>query len=210
MKISVLMPTRERFELAKESIYSLGNNNDVEILIYVDEDDPQKNLYLNLNNKNIKIFIEKRFGYYEFHKMINFLAEKSSGEWLMLWNDDAYMHTEKWSKIILHEDSSKPLILNFFDPNNNINNLFPIISRCIYEKIGHFSLNTHCDSWVQQIGNSLNIHKPIFGINCVHKREILDDSTKTYSQSAYSITSPAYELMIEERNIDIEKVRSLL
>lgn len=209
--ISVLMPSRERSQLARESILSLGSNFDLfEVLVYVDEDDPELQSYVELTKIGAQIFIGKRHGYINFHKMINHLAKYCKGDWLMLWNDDAIMRTDKWADIIDKNDCDKPVVLNFFDPLNKLNNLFPVISKPMYEAMNHYSLNTHCDSWVQDIANELKIHKPVARISCEHRRETINDKIKTETQNTYKTSSPAYDKMKSERQIDIDKIRKLL
>lgn len=209
--ISVLMPSRERSKLAKESIESLGEeDSQFEVLLYIDEDEPQMDDYLALVGFNVQLYIGTRHGYGNFHKMINYLAKRAKGDWLLLWNDDAIMLSQDWASKINKIDSSKPVVLNFFDAMNKQNNLFPAISRPMYKAMGHFSLNTHCDSWVQDIANELGIHKPVGAINCIHRRELLSDVTKVNTQATYKITSPAYNLMTKERAIDKRKIKELL
>lgn len=200
--ISVLLPSRGRPELLKQSIASLGDGN-FEVLVWLDDDDID---YPFIHK--VTYFRKKRIGYLRFHEMINFLSKKASGDWLMLWNDDATMLTP-WVDAILFEDHTEPVVLNFFDPTISINNLFPIISRPMYEAMGHYSLSAHCDSWVQDIANRIGIHKQVWGIRAYHKRDQINDQTKLESQTAYRETSPKHsspELvgLLEE---DIKKIR---
>lgn len=209
--ISVLLPSRGRASLAKESLESLGEeDSQFEVLMYVDDDDMDVVKYKNLAGFNVKVYRDKRVGYKNFHVMVNYLAEKAKGDWLLLWNDDAFMLTKDWAQKINKLDSSKPVVLNFFDPMNKLNNLFPVISRAMYEAMGHYSLNTHCDSWVQDIANELKIHKPVGGISCMHRREYLSDRTKIETQETYKTSSPEYETMTKERAEDANKIKELL
>lgn len=209
--ISVLMPSRGRPELAKESLESLGEeDSQFEVLLYVDDDDMSVVKYQDLAGFNVKVFRKQRVGYKNFHVMINFLAEKAKGDALMLWNDDAFMMTSDWAPKLNKLDYSKPVVYNFFDPMNKLNNLFPVISRPMYEAMGHFSLNTHCDSWVQDIANELKIHKPVGAINCMHRREYLSDRTKMETQETYKTSSPEYDTMTKERAEDALKIKELL
>lgn len=205
MKVSVLMPSRERAFLASEAIQNLGQG-DFEILIYVDEDDPQLEAYESLNSKHVKVYVQPKVGYVNFHEMINFLAKKAKGNWLLLWNDDMRVSGD-WK--FPDGAFSKPQVLNFWDPINPMNNLAPMVNRKMYEIMGHFSLSTHCDSWVQDIANELDIHVPVEGVSVSHLREVLNDATKQATQSVYSISSPEYDgtFMSGLRMIDTEKLR---
>lgn len=207
--ISVLMPSRQRPGLAQESIESLGKG-DFEVLIWLDADDPDLEAYKSL--KLGKYFIRQRVGYPGFHEMVNLLAAKAKGDWLLLWNDDALMSPPDWHKKINMRDSRKPVVLNFFAPGVMDNNLFPVVSRSMYEAMGHFSLSPHCDSWVQDTANELGIHESVVGIEAWHRRDIISDATKTHSQATYAQTSPRYNSVEIQnlRNEDKRKVEALL
>lgn len=206
--LSILIPSRERAKLLMGAIKSLGVS-EFEILVWVDDDDPQLREYLELP---ATIFVKPRVGYRNFHKMVNFLARESSGEFILLFNDDMRIRSGNITSIVQGQDFTKPIVLNFWDPANPRNNLAPIISREMYKIMKHFSLSTHCDSWVQDIANELDIHKPVFGLEVSHLREVLDDATKQHSQSVYAESSPEYDApeMKKLRNKDIEKIRARL
>lgn len=209
--ISVLCPSRGRPELLVESLSSLGDG-DYEYLVYVDEDDPELERYTALENAKLLLYVRPRVGYKNFHLMVNELAADAEGEWILLWNDDALVEGGNVSEAVHQEDPTKPVVLNFFDPEITNMNLFPVISRPLYEAMGHFSLSTHCDSWVQDIANVLKIHKPIPGITVRHRRDLINDRTKEDSQGAYATTSPLYDSddMISLRLKDQAKIKELL
>lgn len=204
MKVSVLMPSRDRFQAAVDSITSLGAG-DFEVLLYVDEDDPQLNDYRNLENKHIHVHIGERLGYHNFHKMVNKLAKESKGDWLLLWNDDAIMHGD-W--INFEADHNKVRVMRFGDESKTMN-LFPAISRKMYEVQGFYSLSTHCDSWAQDISQDLGVEVWVFGMRVEHKRDQMNDQTKSDSQKAYKTTSPEYnsDTMQEKRREVVEKLK---
>jgi hypothetical protein len=203
--ISVLLPTRERSELARQSIESLGEG--LEVLLYVDEDDPQIEDYDRL--LDAKVIKGKRVGYHGMHDMVNQLAKQATGDWLLLWNDDALMHTQDWQWHI--PIAGKPEVLNIFNSNDQVN-LFPLISRSMYEAMGHYSLSAHCDSWVQDIANEIGIHTYIPDINVEHLRDRLNDETKQHSQGAYAQTSPLHvsPQMVSAMESDIKKIQEHL
>lgn len=200
-KVSILMPTRERIELAKRSIASLGNH-DLEILLAVDENDPQLYEYQKL--EDVELFTTPHWGYTELHKYYNLLAKKSTGDWLMLWNDDGFMETENWFELVTAQDHTKRVVLNVF---HEVNNLFPLISRPFYETIGHFSLNTHADSWVQQIGERSGTQVHIPGITIIHNKP--EDKTGWGSTSAALETGAQFNSIEMQTliNADAEKIR---
>lgn len=201
--ISVLVPSRGRPELLRASLESLGEG-DFEILVHLDDDDPELSEYLSI--PTTYTIIGKRYGYKGLHHYINTLCRVAYGDWLMLWNDDAVMDTPGWADK-LHQPT-KPEVINFDHQDDQ--NLFPLVSRQMYEAMGHFSLSTHNDSWVQDIANEVGIHTYIPGVRVIHLRDGLDDETKRESQSAYATTSPEYNTLASFRKQDANKIRRLL
>lgn len=205
MKVSVLLPTRQRAEMAKRAVDSLGEG--VEVLLWLDNDDPQLKDYLSLFPR---VYVKPRLGYKGMHEMVNFLASKAKGDWLLLWNDDALMHTPDWQGK-LPTSTHKPQVLNIYNSNPEVN-LFPLINRPMYKAMGHYSQSAHCDSWVQDIGNQLDIHTFVEGIEVEHLRDKINDETKQHSQGAYAETSPLHssERMVALMQEDIKKIKELL
>jgi len=150
--------------------------------------------------------VGKRHGYPGLQHYINELCKLASGDWLFLWNDDALMKTPDWWKKVPETD--KPEVINF--DANPLNNLFPLVSRQMYETLGHFSLSPHNDSWVQDIANQVGIHTHVPGVEIYHRRMELNDKTKFETQAAYATTSPAYDGMWELRDKDAKKIMEVL
>lgn len=154
MTVSVLVPSRERPELLRRSLRSLGER-DIEVLIRVDEDDPSLAAYTELPG----VSVGPRHGYRGLHHYYNELAARATGEWLMIWNDDALMMTAGWTQII-GRYHGKMVVLN---PNTNHDNwkidmnVFPIVPRRMYELLGHISLSLHNDSWLEFVGRGAGI-----------------------------------------------------
>lgn len=202
--ISLLIPSRGRVSMLRENIQSWKDRH-VEILVAIDDDDPQKDEYFYI--RGISVYIMERHGYQNLHEYYNFLAKASSGDWLMLGNDDATMLTKNWTNKILQEDAKIPQVLNVW---NERDNLFPIISRAWYEATGHFSKNTHADSWVQQTAELIGRTKYIPGIDIRHLGEELNDETHQEVRSVVGQSSEAYRKMEEERKEDARKVNEYI
>lgn len=207
MKVSFLVPSRDRFSLLHKSLVSLGEH-DFEFLVCIDDDEPQADLYEELAklDKRVRLFVEPRHGYRALHEYCNRLARESKGDWLFSWNDDALMETPNWFEIITGYDHSKPVVLN---PYHEVDNLFPVLSRTFYELIGHFSLQTHVDSWVQQIGERSGSQIYVPGIKITHIKP--DDETgKISNEVAHRLTGPEFssEPVQTLINQDAEKVRN--
>lgn len=201
-KISVLIPSRKRAELLKDSIKGWVHK-DVELLVAIDEDDdiePYEEI------SSIVIYVTKRYGYENLHEYYNFLAKKAKGDWLMVGNDDGYMLTKDWPYKIT-QDPSYPQVLNVW---NEQDNLFPLISRAWYEATGHFAPNTHIDSWVQQTAELIGNTTYIPGINMKHLGEDLNDETHREVRSVVGQSSEAYRRMTEERKEDARKINEYI
>lgn len=201
--ISVLIPSRQRASMLKGSVRTWEHPL-VEILVAIDKDEPQKFEYEQI--PNIRLFQMPKYGYENLHEYYNFLASKAKGDWLMLGNDDAFMQTNNWAMEI-QEDPTYPQVLNVW---NETDNLFPLISRAWYEATGHFSLNTHADSWVQQVAELIGKTKFIPGIDIKHYGEELNDETHQRVRSVVGQSSEAYRRMTEERKEDARKVNEYI
>ena len=175
--LSALVPSRERADSLKFSLDSLGlGTNNIEVLIWVDDDDPKLQKYITFFDKKdrIKLFIKPRVGYLQFHVMMNFLTTQATGEWLMLWNDDAYFETVDWYKTFstwasLTNPLDEPVAYNIWG-QGKAQHFFPIISKKYLEIVGHFSQNCICDSWVKHVAYYSHIQRHIFGIKPHHRK----------------------------------------
>lgn len=199
--ISVLMPSRKRLEMAREAINSLGNK--CEVLVCIDPDDDIEG-YEELKSKRVRLFVApEQWGYANLHEYYNLLASKSKGDFLMLGNDDMLMETPDWTDKLAEFDPTHPLVINPWNPQDN---LFPIITRAWYEATGHFALNTHADSWVQQVADIDGRSVYVPGIKIKHYGEELNDPTHTAVREVVRQTSEAYRRMGEQRLEDARKI----
>jgi len=176
--LSFLVPSRERANALKFSLDSLGlKRNNIEALVWVDDDDPQLKEYRKIFNKNdhIKLFIKPRVGYLNFFVMMNFLAREASGNWLLLWNDDAYMDNPDWFRIFedfvkKFKPATEPVVIDIWSQGVIVNNLFPIVSRAYIDILGHFALTPNCDDWVRIVARGGNISHDLLGIKPKHHK----------------------------------------
>jgi len=206
-KISVLIPSRGRKELLEKSIESLLSNatGELEVLVRLDDDDPVE---LSMNGNSSRVFVAKgaRFGYRLLHEYYNEMAAKATGDWLVLWNDDAVMETHGWDEKIRAVGGGLK-VLNATGPLN----LFPIFTKKLYDLLGHVSLQTHCDSWLQVVSRMNGIEQPV-DIRINHLRETIDDERKSESLAAYSVTSPEFYARQYQAKLyeDVKKVKEAL
>jgi hypothetical protein len=182
-KITVLLATRQRVELLEKSIDSLLSNatdtSNVEIILGVDNDDQETIEFLKSEefqtkmqdtyNCDAQAVLFNRLGYEKLHEYMNTLWGKSTGEWLMLWNDDAIMETQGWDEEIQKFDNEFALLK--FNQTNHTHPyaLFPVIPTDWCRLIGTFSLSPQNDAWLNLIAKPLGIIKEI-PVNVFHDR----------------------------------------
>jgi len=202
-RISVILPTRGRWEMMDESIGALlfkANDPDsIDILVRHDDDDPPSIPF----TPKVRLFSGARHGYRHLHLYYNELAEKATGDWILSWSDDAVMETEGWDDVIRAQGGG----LKILNATGGLN-LFPIVTRELYEVLGHWSLQAHCDSWLQVIGRMNGIEYPV-DLKIRHLRdEGLEDKTKKESLATYATTSPEFfsRIFQEKLRTDVKKV----
>lgn len=175
--ISILIPSRGRPEELLTSINSLGLNSEIEILVWLDSDDPKLEQYRELLKTNpfVRFFVKDRIGYKNFHLMVDFLARQAKYDWYFLFNDDSYMENSDWLKVFKDfvrpfEPTNQPIVINIWGQGIVVNNLFPIISRAYFDILGHISLTQNCDDWIRIVGMGANISYDLKGIKPKHRK----------------------------------------
>lgn len=149
VKISILTPSHGRPSLVRrmiESVKQTVSNQDersIEMLFYVDDDDPRLNDYNNVMSSYSPSFARmiiaprKRCG-----AMWNDLARLCHGDLLFLGNDDLVFKTKDWDKDFVRWGDAFPDKIYLLYTNDGINAnkhaAFPCISRRWYDTLGHF------------------------------------------------------------------------
>ena len=164
-KISILLPTRERSKKFNRMLNTLINTcNDIsriEILLLIDEDDKETNLYKQIlrdkiyEKLNIKIIIKDL----KTHAIRNnFLAKMCNGEIIFPINDDMIFVSKKWDEVIDKEFSknvqNRPFCL-WIKSNVKYRYLhcdYPIINREWYNRLGYVGSENfnfwYLDTWI--------------------------------------------------------------
>ena len=203
--ISFLIPTRERTELLIRSITLLINNavapQEFEYLIKFDSDDIESMTEFLSNDIcdriDCKVLItDRKGGYADLYIDINDLCRIATGEFLMLYNDDAFMTTQNWDEHV--RKYSGRLCVLWPHSGNRIHNCFPIVHRKYFEILGHFSLQTHNDTWVEEVSRKADIE--------IDVPEIFIRHTKNSNYRQLYRTEEFYQ-MEDERNRDVEKIK---
>ena len=201
--ISVILPTRGRTEVLKNSIMSLVDNmsdpESIEILFGVDEDDEKVLEYIKnelapiLQSKGIeaKANIFKPIGYENLHTYVNTLASSSSGDWIFFWNDDCLMQSKDWDKVIKSYTGEFKLLAPKDNHGGHPYAILPIVPRDWFILIGHLSQNAQNDAWLSHIAYMLNIFERI-DIEFIHDRADItgNNNDETFKNRKYMEGNP--------------------
>lgn len=205
--ISVLLPTRLRAGWAQESVQSLRERayGPIEVLLAVDEDDPTD--YSDVHAD--QLWRTPRWGYAALHHYYNLLSETARGDWLLIWNDDAFMTTEGWDEAVRQHEPNVVL-----SPNQVHRPLctFPLVPREFVKTVGHFSLNAHCDTWWQDIALELEVLTWLEDVWIDHRRFDLtgEEPDEVYAERRYQ-THEFYDVQMRTaRQLDVQRLRLLL
>jgi glycosyltransferase involved in cell wall biosynthesis len=175
--VSILIPTRNRFDSLLEAVGSIVDKTKdlkrVEIVMRFDEDDENSLSRLEelpTDKIDINIIIGKRYGYEKLHKYVNEMCEETKGEFILWFNDDCIIETSGWDDVV---EPYRGQIVCFY-PNNKdtgSGNIFPMISRKIYEITGHFSMAQQVDTWQHVVGKRADVVVRIEDVVFIHNRE---------------------------------------
>lgn len=180
-KVSVLLPTRGRYDIAVRSMNSLIDNSNskeaFEILLAVDNDDKDTtDLLANYisDKPYVKMFFFERQYYRGLHNYYNALALKSEGSSLMLWNDDAVMESKNWDSEIINNHKEfcvlSPKVSNMESFWRNVGVLFPVLPKKWIEITGEWAQVPACDSVIDILSKRLNIQVHLETVVITHDR----------------------------------------
>lgn len=220
--ISVLLPSRGRLSSLLASVTSLlalaAEPDGVEVLVAGDPDDvesiPAGWLVHGEPHQVMAWIAPRRYGYFGMHRYVNFLASQASGDWLMLWNDDARMMTAGWDGAV---HSLAPEAVLWPTANHaEGGNLFPVWPKAWVDAVGYVSRSPNCDVWVSEIGRRLGREVRI-GVHVLHDRADVtgghDDQTYAEGRALMGAgNDPVYDSRENRlaRAHDIRVLRSLL
>ena len=157
--ISILTPTRNRPNNCERFIKSINatalKHERIELLFYVDDDDPSLEAYKSLAAHCDSEY--RHFGKIDFtfgepisvSRSWNIIANKASGYLLIMGNDDLIYRTPTWDRELIQNLAVRYKQPYGYDPywvawfNDGINAdrhcAFPIISREWYKTVGYFA-----------------------------------------------------------------------
>lgn len=229
MKISIIYPTRKRYDLFVKSTDSLiekcSDLNNLEILVAMDDDDIdtiEKTREYMTDKPFMKLYISERHFYKNLNLYVNAAAKEATGDFLLLWNDDCIMESKDYD-LIMDKYKNKfvvvnPLVVNHAEYCRTDNQmLFPIIPREWINITGRWSNSGACDSWVQIISNELNLSLYEDDIKIFHDRYDLtrNNHDEVYVESVLDKNFIAYHSFFtdekhNERMEDLRLVREYL
>lgn len=203
--VSILLPSRKRREMLIKGLKNIAKtcgdyHQQVEVLVRLDDDDAesiaaQNEFHAAAAPVNLKIIVGSRWeGYLSFEKFVNELSAAACGDFLLLYNDDAEFLSDNWPMFI-EKWRSRLVVLKFNTVPDMTLNIFPAMHRKIFEILGHYSLDTHCDSWISEVAQRLFIEKVDLDVKVGHLRDTEDDvhdSTFQETSSAYAVTAKRF------------------
>jgi len=188
--ISVVCPSRGRPQLAKRMIDSLLKNPgcEVEILLYLNEDDTKLQEYKNLIDKKYYLIGPDRSPVYSW----NLLAQQAKYDIIFLMGDDAYNTTDNWGEIVLKTfDLYKDKIVMVVPDIKRISKkeFCPhfLLHKNWIKTLGYFippHFHQHyVDSWTHDVAKSLNRYVLLKNFIVPIEMEVGDDTDKKYKKT---------------------------
>ena len=219
--ISILLPTRGRREVLKNSIVTLIDNatypKRLEILLGIDDDDEGLQEYISeeiapLLKENLvecRANIFQPLGYENLHTYVNTLASNANGEWLMFWNDDGLMTTEGWDEIICTYNGQFKLLAPKDNHEGHPYAIFPIVPNDWFKLMEHLSLNAQNDAWLSHIAYMLDIFERI-DVEFIHDRADItgNNDDETFQNRKYMEGNPNDPADFGHTDMQQQRVRS--
>ena len=235
---SILTPTRNRPNNCERFIKSVYNSTrtrkNVEMLFYVDNDDPAITSYKSLDwhaQKEYEGFKNIKFIYGEPKSVSiswNDLATACIGDVLIMGNDDLVYQTDGWDEKLdqelnIYKDDN--IYVAWMNDNINFEKhcAFPIVSRQWYECLGRFTPGCfnfgYNDTWIFDVGKMLDRCHYIPFIKAEHlhfstgKSEMDDTYARNRTQEKGNLYAKDQILFNKTRNIrqdDRDRLRELI
>lgn len=211
IEISVLLPTRGRFDRLPRALGSLhvlaADTSRIEYLLRTDVDQPSVAAFGFDVPPHTELRGE-RWGYGRMHDYYGELAAAAQGRLLFVWNDDTEMLTPRWDELLLAE-AEKPLV-QFIrrDTCQTADDTFPVVDRRIYEAVGRLSAHCYVDTWLSHVSRDAGVRH--FRNDIVFHHHRLDDQTQRDNLAALQGEHQRFGQLLEERAADAQKIRELL
>lgn len=221
--VSILLPTRGRpghLYHAVDSLYSLAKDKgNLEFIFKADTDDPEtidavEKLAVIPGLKVKNIISPRGNGYFDMHHWVNDMARQATGDWLLLFNDDARMTTQDWDTALMHIGTGMPwfgiadvCLIMAQTIGRPFANEFIILRRKTFEILGHISLSPHNDNWIYGVMEFLRVRLTA-PIHIEHLSEKIGDAIRESTVEAYKTTTISLN-SIESKGLQLEDVAKL-
>ena len=237
--ISILTPTRNRVNRLNDFIMSVYGHTRkkgrVEMLMYVDADDPSLPQYKEYDKHCQTEFADMLNIHFVFgesksvSESWNDLYAKSVGDILIMGNDDLLYRTSLWDLRIEKESERfrDDIYCMWMDDkiNDNRHCAFPIVSRKWCETLGYFAPGVfkfgYNDTWVYDIAKRIGRCHWVPSVvgEHMHFTQIKSQTDDTYKRNRVGDRGNLYQLdgqtfdspeMVEKRIADAEKLRGVM
>lgn len=224
--ISMLCPTRGRVPQAEKLLKSFYETqvNENEILFYIQEDDKDKDNYVEMFKRNNHTgYIIEPFCFTSY--MWNRLSDIAKGDLLTLMGDDVIIETKGWDQKfedISNEYEDKIFCLSCLDGrtepkefNVNLSNPHPTVHRRWKEILGYFMppqfLHRYLDTYTSYLAINLNRYINVYDVRFKHQKS-LTNNDETGQKSRQWLIYDKYSNDITKRwfNTDLELLRKNL
>lgn len=208
--VSVLIPSRGRpvrlASTADELLYLAEDPDSIEILVAADPDDVTMIGARAWLPPQLQVWtVPERFGYKHLHRYFNALAALASGEWVMLFNDDAEMLTPGWDKVIRAEPPGILWPEADYAPELAT---FPVIPSAWVRHLGHVSLDQSADMWLHHVGRDTGTLRKI--PVSIHHEHVTGDLTAAERDAVANVATFWTPEMCRAREADAAKITELL
>lgn len=182
-RISALLPTRERPQLALQAAASLRQrcSEPIQVVYRVDIDDPTLDqLRAGLHADDVLV-LRPRCGYARIAQMYTEAAALASGDWFLVWNDDSFMEEDGWAQKLLESVEGIAVIGLAFGGNSvEDHSAFPLLSKRFVAAVG-FGPSLAVDSYCCELAKLAALYR---GVKCEVRHDQQGDATRTHGQRA--------------------------
>jgi len=164
MKVSFIIPTRQRVQALINGIKSIKNTASpdvlLEFLIRADDNDQETLNARDLINAEINvlprftgqiIYGPRYLGYNNGCGFLNELSAMSQGDWLFPFSDDMIMVTKHWDKLLPPIDPIKRAWIHWIALTGSWTWALPIMTRRLYELWGCYAPSSPVDAMLFQM-----------------------------------------------------------
>ena len=237
-RISILTPTRQRPHRLSEFIMSVYQHTEekdrVEMLMYVDADDPTKDQYMDFFvhcQTEFQDFLRIHFIFgapKSVSKSWNELYIRSVGDIIIMGNDDMIYRTPSWDRMVELESNKfeDDIYCMWMDDRAHQENhcAFPIVSRKWCETLGYFTPGVfhfgYNDTWVFDLAKRIDRCRYLGGVIGEHmhfafSKSSFDETSarnRTEGSNYYKLDKVIFESpeMIQKRIEDAEKLKKVM